>query len=64
MADVEQKPLAEVLFGTHPEEASKPAEDLAQAINAWFRAGRSKGSEGGCHGITSGDASKTSRRPQ
>lgn len=37
MAESDSRPLADVLFGP-PQEESRPNEDLAKVISAWFRA--------------------------
>jgi hypothetical protein len=63
MAETEQKPLVEVLFGPQQEEAPKPDQDLAAAISAWFRASRAKGTDGGHFGTSSAGSSSTPRRP-
>ena len=42
MADAEEKPLAELLFGSETQVAAEPDTDLALLISAWFRRDRSK----------------------
>jgi hypothetical protein len=45
MAEEERKPLVEVLFGARQEEQTDTRMNLADAISAWYRAGRAQEAE-------------------
>jgi hypothetical protein len=40
MAEVDVRPLADILFGSRANEPDPPDADLAEAISVWFRACR------------------------
>lgn len=63
MADVEQKPLEEVLFGPAHGAPTQAEADLAEAISAWFRASRAKLRDGAVVSTSSARGSGASPSP-
>ncbi len=62
MADIESRPLAEVLFGSACAVPAKSETELAEAISAWFCAVRVRVRDGANFGMADAAESNASRR--
>jgi len=63
MAESEQRPLEEVLFGPVLGAPTRPESDLAEAVSAWFRASRAKLRDGAVVSTSSARAPVDSHPP-
>jgi len=62
MAEIESRPLAELLFGSANATPANSDTELAEAISAWFRAMRVRVRDAASFGMADAELSNASRR--